>query len=58
MARKHESLDPTHDMESRTYQLTVHYLDLGYPDETVAEIADMSVEYVRGVEELESRLRV
>lgn len=38
--------------------LTVHYLDLGCPAETVAEIVGMSVEYVRGVEEYESRCRV
>lgn len=50
--------ETTHDTKSRTYRLTVHYLDLGCPAETVAEIVGMSVEYVRGVEEYESRCRV
>lgn len=58
MARKHELREAPHGTESRTYQLTVHYLDLGYPAETVAEVVGMSAEYVRGVEERESRLRV
>lgn len=55
---KHEIRETTHDTKSRTYRLTVHYLDLGCPAETVAEIVGMSVEYVRGVEEYESRCRV
>lgn len=58
MARKHESREMTHDTESRTYQLTVHYFGLGYPAETVAEIVGTSVEYARGVEEYESMFRV
>lgn len=58
MARKHEIRETPHDTRSRTYQLTVHYLNLGYPAETVAEIVGMGVEYVRGVEEYESRCRV
>lgn len=58
MARKHEMRETMHDTKSRTYRLTVHYLDLGCPAETVAEIVGMSVEYVRGVEEYESRCRV
>lgn len=56
MARKHEIRETPHDTKSRTYRLTVHYLDLGYPAETVAEIVAISVEYVRGVHE--SRCRV
>lgn len=55
MARNHKIREAPHDTESRTYQLTVHYLDLGCPAETVAEVVGMSVEYVRGVEEYESR---
>lgn len=58
MARKHEIRETPHDTKSRTYQLAVHYLDLGCPAETVAEIVGMGVEYVRGVEEYESRCRV
>lgn len=58
MARKHEPRETPHDAQLRTYQLTVHYLDLGYPAETVAEVVGVSVEYVRGVEEHESRWRV
>ena len=58
MARKHEIRETAHDTKSRSYWLTVHYLGLGCPAETVAEIVGMSVEYVRGVEEYESRCRV
>lgn len=58
MARKHEIRETPHDTKSRAYRLSVHYLGLGYPAETVAEIVGMSVEYVRGVEEYESRCRV
>lgn len=58
MARKHEIRETPHDTKSITYRLTVHYLGLGYPAETVSEIVGMSVEYVRGVEENESRYRV
>lgn len=58
MARKHEIRETPHDTKSRSYWLTVHYLGLGYSVETVAEIVGMSVEYVRGVEEHESRCRV
>lgn len=58
MARKHEIRETPHDTQSRTYRLTVHYLGLGYSVETVAEIVGMSVEYVRGVEEHESRYRL
>lgn len=58
MAREHEIRETPHDTKSRTYQITVHYLGLGYPAETVAEIVGMSVEYVRGVAEYESRCRV
>lgn len=48
-----------HDTASSTYRLAVHYLfDLDYPPETVAKIVDMSVDYVRGVAEYESRCRV
>lgn len=59
MAKKH-SIKPTpHDTASSTYRITVHYLfDLDYPPETVAKIVDMSVDYVRGVAEYESRCRV
>lgn len=57
MARKHETRGTSYDTKSRSYWLTVHYLGLGYPAETVAEIVGMSVEYVRGVEELESGYR-
>lgn len=58
MARKHEIRETPHDTKSRIYRLAVHYLGLGYPAETVAEIVGTSVEYVRGVEEYESRYRV
>lgn len=58
MARKHKLGETQHDTESRTYQLTVHYLGLGYPAETVAEIVGTSVEYARGIEEYESMFRV
>lgn len=58
MAREHEIRETPHDTKSRNYRLTVHYLDLGYPAETVAKIVDMSVDYVRGVEKYESRCRV
>lgn len=58
MARKHETRGTSYDTKSRSYWLTVHYLGLGYPAEAVAEIVGMSVEYVRGVEECESRCRV
>lgn len=58
MARKHEIRETPYDTKSSPYRLTVHYLGLGYPAETVAEIVGMSVEYVRGVEEYESKYRV
>ena len=58
MARKHETRETPHDTKSITYRLTVHYLGMGYPAETVSEIVGMSVEYVRGVEEHEARYRV
>ena len=58
MARKHEIQETPHDTKSMTYRLTVHYLGLGYPAGTVSEIVGTSVEYVRGVEENESRYRV
>lgn len=58
MARKHEIRETTHDTKSRTYRLTVHYLGLGYPAETVAKIVCMSDDYVRAVESLEARYRL
>lgn len=58
MVRKHEIRETPHDTKSIAYRLTVHYLGLGYPAETVSEIVGMSVEYVRGVEEHEARYRV
>lgn len=58
MARRHKIRETPHDTTSQTYQLTVHYLGLGYPADTVAQIVGMSVEYVRGVEEYESRYRI
>lgn len=47
-----------HDTKSRTYKLTVHYLGFGYAPEIVAEIVGVDVDYVRGVDEYESRYRV
>lgn len=43
MAREHETRGTSYDTKSRSYWLTVHYLGLGYPAETVAEIVGMSV---------------
>lgn len=43
MARKHEIRETPHDTKSRIYRLAVHYLGLGYPAETVAEIVGTSV---------------
>lgn len=47
-----------HDTTSRTYQLTVHYLGLGYSPDVVAEIVGVDMDYVHGVAEYESRYRV
>ena len=55
---KHKIRETPHDTTSNTYRLTVHYLNLGYPPETVAKIVCMSDDYVRGVAEYESRYRV
>lgn len=58
MARKHETRGTSYDTKSRSYWLTVHYLGLGYPAETVAKIVGMSDDYVRAVESLEARYRL
>lgn len=58
MAMKHKIKMTPHSTKSRTYQLTAHYLDRGYPAEVVAEIVGVDVDYVHGVEEYESRFRV
>ena len=58
MAKKHKIRKTPHDMKLGTYRLVAHYLSIGINPETVAKVMGVTVDYVRGVAEYESRYRV